>query len=87
MQNLVVDVENHLQHKIMNNKIEKLPNGDFKVVVEMEECIVCGIKTNEPKDKHIDYRQHYVEGVGQLCNTCGKKYEGQFIIPIYEQSK
>ena len=70
----------------MNNKIEKLPNGDFKVI-EMDECIVCGIETYEPKDKHIDYRQHYVEGVGQLCNTCGKKYEGQFIIPIYEQSK
>ena len=86
MQNLVVGVENHSQHKIMNNKIEKLPNGDFKVI-EMDECIVCGIETYEPKDKHIDYRQHYVEGVGQLCNTCGKKYEGQFIIPIYEQSK
>ncbi len=87
MQNLAVDVANHSQHKIMNNKIEKLPNDDFKVVVEMDECIVCGIETYEPKDKHIDYRQHYVEGVGQLCNTCGKKYEGQFIIPIYEQSK
>jgi hypothetical protein len=41
----------------------------------MEECIVCGVETNEPKDKHIDYRYHYVEGVGQLCSKCAEKYE------------
>jgi hypothetical protein len=70
-----VGVENHLQHKIMNNKIEKLPNGDFKVVSEMEECIICGVDTNEPKDKHIDYRYNYVEGAGQLCSKCAEKYE------------
>jgi hypothetical protein len=70
-----VDVENPSQHKIMNNKIEKLPNGDFKVVSEMEECIICGVDTNEPKDKHIDYRYNYVEGAGQLCSKCAEKYE------------
>ena len=74
MQNLVVDVENPLQHKIMNNTIENLNNGDFKVI-QMEECIVCGIETNEPKDKHIDYRYNYVEGAGQLCSKCAEKYE------------
>ena len=40
MQNLVVGVANHSQHKIMNNKIKKLPKDDSKVVVEMDECIV-----------------------------------------------
>lgn len=75
MRNLVVDVENPSQHKIMNNKIEKLPNGDFKVVSEMDECIICGVDTNEPKDKHIDYRYNYVEGAGQLCSKCAEKYE------------
>ena len=59
----------------MNNKIEKLINGDFNVVSEMEECIVCGVDTNEPKDKHIDYRYNYVEGAGQLCSKCAEKYE------------
>jgi len=39
----------------MNKTIEKLSNGDFKVS-EMDECIVCGVETNEPKDKHIDFR-------------------------------
>ena len=59
----------------MNNKIEKLPNRDFNVVSEMEECIVCGVVTNEPKDKHIDYRYNYIEGAGQLCSKCAEKYE------------
>jgi hypothetical protein len=58
----------------MNNNIEKLSNGDFKVI-KMEECIVCGVETNEPKDKQIDYRYNYVEGAGQLCSKCAEKYE------------
>ena len=59
----------------MNNKIKKLPKDNSKVVVEMDECIVCGVETNEPKDKHIDYRYNYVEGAGQLCSKCAEKYE------------
>jgi len=59
----------------MNKTIKKLNNGDFEVLNEMEEYIVCGVETNEPKDKHIDYRYHYVEGVGQLCSKCAEKYE------------
>lgn len=60
----------------MNNKITKLlPNNDFKVESKMEECIVCGVDTNEPKDKHIDFRYNYVEGAGQLCSKCAEKYE------------
>lgn len=64
-----------MEVNIMNNKITKLPNDDFKVETEMEECIVCGVDTNEPKDKHIDFRYNYVEGAGQLCSKCAEKYE------------
>lgn len=59
----------------MNNTIEKLSNNDFKVSPEMETCISCGAVTNEPKDKHIDFRYNYVEGAGQLCSKCAEKYE------------
>ena len=59
----------------MNNEIKKLDNGDFEVLNQMDECIVCGIETNEPKYKHVDLRYNYVDGVGQLCNKCAKKYE------------
>jgi len=58
----------------MNNNIENLKNGDFKVI-EMDECIVCGVETNEPKDKHVDFRANYVDGAGQLCSKCIEKYE------------
>ena len=39
----------------MNNTIENLPNGDFNVVYET--CVCCFKKTNEPVNKHIDYRE------------------------------
>lgn len=60
---------------IMNNTIEKLSNGDFKVLPEMETCVTCGAVTNEPKDKHIDFRYNYIEGAGQLCSKCAEKYD------------
>ena len=41
----------------------------------METCVVCNTITNEPKDKHIDYRYNYIDGAGQLCNKCAEKYE------------
>ena len=59
----------------MNKTIKKLANDDFEVVTEMEECILCGIETNEPKDKHLDFRYNYVDGAGQLCSKCAEKYE------------
>ena len=58
----------------MNDTIKNLKNGEFKVI-EMDECIVCGIKTDETKDKHIDFRFNYIEGTGQLCGKCIEKYE------------
>jgi len=58
----------------MNNTIEHLSNGDFKVLSEMETCIVCDAITNESKDKHVDFRYNYIEGAGQLCNKCAEKY-------------
>ena len=44
---------------------------------EMEICILCGKATTVPKNLHIDMRNHYIEGAGQLCNECGegKKYD------------
>ena len=59
----------------MNKTIKKLDNNDFKVLTEMDECVVGGVETNEPKDKHVDYRYNYVDGAGQLCSKCAEKYE------------
>ena len=35
-----------------------------------EKCVVCNQETPYTKDTHVDYRQYYVEGAGQLCEDC-----------------
>ncbi len=38
-----------------------------------EKCVVCGAATPYTKNTHIDSRQYYVEGAGQLCKVCWDK--------------
>jgi hypothetical protein len=35
-----------------------------------EGCVVCHTDTGVPDDLHIDHRPFYIEGVGQVCETC-----------------
>lgn len=35
-----------------------------------DKCIVCGIETAYDETTHIDMRTGYVEGAGQLCQSC-----------------
>ena len=44
---------------------------DYKVVYD--KCVSCDCVTDIPRDRHIDFRPYYVEGVGQLCNECGDR--------------
>lgn len=37
---------------------------------EIEGCVSCGTDTPYKKNTHIDLREHYVEGAGQLCKDC-----------------
>lgn len=39
----------------------------------MERCALCGIITTVPVGRPISQRRYYVEGVGQLCNSCGQE--------------
>ena len=36
-------------------------------------CISCEAETDYSHDTSIDYRVGYVEGAGQLCETCWNK--------------
>jgi|694.fasta_scaffold68089_1 hypothetical protein len=38
-----------------------------------EDCIMCGKKTTVSKTTHIDFRDGYIEGAGQLCIKCWNK--------------
>ena len=41
---------------------------------EKDRCVLCGKETPYTKDTHIGNREHYIEGAGQLCETCGKNH-------------
>lgn len=38
-----------------------------------DNCVSCGIETPYNVSTHVDLRQNYVEGAGQLCQTCNDK--------------
>ena len=40
---------------------------------EKDKCVVCGEETPYDKNEHIDKRNYYVEGAGQLCGDCWRK--------------
>lgn len=37
-----------------------------------EKCILCNTDTGVPLNLHIDLRNCYFEGIGQLCHKCYK---------------
>lgn len=44
-----------------------------------EDCVSCGKETTDKKSTHVDLRQYYVDGAGQLCADCYDR--------VYSQSK
>jgi len=37
---------------------------------EKEKCVSCEKETEVDVNTHIDHRDYYVEGAGQLCKDC-----------------
>ena len=35
-----------------------------------DKCVSCGIETRYDEFDHIDFRNFYIEGAGQLCAEC-----------------
>jgi hypothetical protein len=50
----------------MRDKKQKTMN----VPQQIEYCVLCGSETPYTINTHIDFRDGYVEGVGQLCRIC-----------------
>ena len=42
-----------------------------------DKCISCGTETVYEVSTHVDLRVNYVEGAGQLCQTCADKTYNQ----------
>ena len=52
----------------MNETIIKTENDFY--VDSNETCVMCDAVTNIKRSTHIDFRENYVEGCGQLCVKC-----------------
>jgi hypothetical protein len=35
-----------------------------------DKCVLCGVETPYHIETHVDFRNHYVIGSGQLCKDC-----------------
>ena len=44
---------------------------------KFEVCVMCGEQTEVPIDLHIDFRNYYVEGMGQFCSKCYNKTDNE----------
>ena len=40
-----------------------------------EKCVSCGEITDERIDRDINFRRNYIEGAGQLCETCAAELD------------
>jgi hypothetical protein len=44
-----------------------------KELDEIEKCVICKKETKYSKNTHINEREFYVKGIGQLCENCAYK--------------
>lgn len=51
---------------------------------KIEKCVLCGNLTPYLNTTHVDERNYYVEGAGQLCEQC---YKNLYEINISEELK
>ena len=43
---------------------------DFMNLNELDQCVSCWEDTEYTKGTNIHYRNFYIEGAGQLCESC-----------------
>ena len=54
---------------------------------QFERCVMCGKLTTVRKDTHIDFRDNYEIGFGQVCYECHKRLTGEKPICSNEEMK
>lgn len=63
----------HSKNPIGKKNIESYINSYNKHLAEdeaLDNCAMCGQQTQEPKSKNVNFRKNYIEGTGQLCDSC-----------------
>lgn len=49
-------------------------NNESMKHTNTERCILCNKDTHIPVELNIDFRDYYIEGIGQLCIHCYREY-------------
>lgn len=49
---------------------------DRNIQGQYETCVCCGCTTNVLRETSVHLRKHYVEGAGELCESCFQKVYG-----------
>ncbi len=52
-----------------------------------DKCVGCGIETQYDEFDHIDFRNFYIEGAGQLCPDCFDKLYGTAIMDGWQKNE
>lgn len=50
--------------------------------MSVEKCVICETSTKYSVDDHVDIRENYIEGLGQLCNTCHRITNNDVMVTI-----
>jgi len=53
--------------------IKEIIGEYMESISKKDRCIMCSEKTEYTEHTHIDERQYYVEGAGQMCRGCYTK--------------
>tara|TARA_Y100001963_G_scaffold113434_1_gene157115 strand:+ start:370 stop:621 length:252 start_codon:yes stop_codon:yes gene_type:complete len=62
LKKLIFDTPNDME---LGKTIRAMVNN-----TEIDTCNMCDAETPYTRDTHINQRQHYIEGAGQLCEHC-----------------
>lgn len=64
-----LDYLENLNFKESKMKNEYISKNGFDL------CVNCKKETSYKTETPVEYRVNYIEGAGQLCEECGRKYE------------
>jgi len=88
----ITEIPLMIEQKIINPLLKEKFENDFKKnylpredelinwlrEAEKEKCVDCGTETPYTINTHIDLREYYIEGSGQLCKECYKKIYDEY---------
>ena len=70
-----VHLEEHYAIRSANSMLAAEARSNCRLSLVLQ--TLCGAQTDVPLTMPVDCRQHYVEGIGQLCAHCAQRAAGE----------